>query len=339
MINIHTDFHEAMRSDKTERASAQVLQDKTAHNVPDDWSEDDGSDDDAIEESKTNKEKNGEIVLGKRNMTRVKGGKTANKKATPVEVKRSISDDIKYRRHVEISLDSSDTRDTTVEVDDESFRSEAILSDSTNFSASSPSARPIRNRRNRRKVVASSGESDSGSEEASGNDESAASNTATAKQEPEIVRGLKGLSIASAPESNLAALLTLCEQDSAHNFDSFVGSYSITAVSDSSAPNKRGKRQVEPSNAFRKIGEASYSEVFGVWSGSSISAEEPPRVVMKVVPLDLLPHGTSSRRSTRPGVETDEDEVCLTRVEDVRKEIEITRLMNDVHEGFVKLYE
>lgn len=340
MINIHTDFHEAVRSAKTGGADDQVLQYKTAHNVPDDWSEDDGPADNDIEESKVNKKKNGENAVGKRNVTKVEGRKTANKKATAVEVERSVNGNIRYRRDVQISLDSSDTRDMTVEMDDESFRSGAPPSDGTDFTASSPSSRPVpRNRRNGRRVVASSGESDSGSEEASGDDDLAASTLAITDQKPDIVQDLKGLSIASAPDFDLAALLTLCEQDCAHNFDSFVTSHPITALLGSSTPTKRGKRPVEFCNAFRKIGEASYSEVFGVWSGSPLSAEGSPRVVMKVVPLDLLPHGTSTRRSARLGGETEEDEVCLTRVEDVIKEMEITRLMGNVHKGFVKLHE
>lgn len=320
MINIHSDFHEAILSESCKSPiNEQVLQDKTAHNVADSSSEDD-----EYEEIRDGLKKGRRGVTGGKGKTLKKKAATANKKAISVDSKASTRETA--NEPVEVSHGSSQR---TVEIVDPSFRS--AIPASANASASSVSSRPVlRNRRNGRKVVESSGESESSDGE-SRNDYQSETGTIDF-EEPEIITDLQGLSIRS--ETPLEILLTLCKQESAHDFNSFVSSHTVTSASGTTATRKKGKAAIEH-NVFRKIGEASYSEVFGVWSGTSSAT--PPRVVMKVVPLDLA--AGLSRRSARLGEETDEDEVCLTRVEDVIKEIEITRLMDSVHEGFVKLHE
>jgi hypothetical protein len=324
VINIHSDFHEAIQSQGSKPSiNDQVLQEKTAHNAADSSSEDDEYE-----------EVGDDLRKGRRGVAAQKGkvyktkAATTNKRAIQADNKESLNETA--TRPVEVSLGSSDAHDR-VEVEDPSYRSTTPASSSVNASPSSPSSRPVlRNRRNGRKVVESSGESESDDDEAASYSQSEPGTVAL--EEPEIITSLQGLSIRS--ETPLETLLTLCKQESAHDFTSFVSSHSVTSASATSGPKKKGKAIVEQ-NVFRKIGEASYSEVFGVWSGTSSGSS--PRVVMKVVPLDLAI--TTSRRSTRLSEETDEEEVCLTRVEDVIKEIEITRLMDSVHEGFVKLHE
>jgi len=112
----------------------------------------------------------------------------------------------------------------------------------------------------------------------------------------------------------LLPLLQECHQETCgpHNFSTFIDSFPYDAIFDS----VRDKEGVDMQ--FKKIGEASYSEVFGIGD-----------VVLKVIPL---------RNETKEaGSLADDDGPAPSDVKDVRKEIIVTRAMGEVHQGFVKL--
>ncbi|KAF8897829.1 hypothetical protein BD779DRAFT_1492648 [Infundibulicybe gibba] len=84
---------------------------------------------------------------------------------------------------------------------------------------------------------------------------------------------------------------------------------------------------------FRKIGEASYSEVFGIGD-----------VVLKVIPLrneapvDSSANASKFRLNSKESDEQDEEDgPAPSDATDVRKEIIVTRAMGEVCDGFVKL--
>jgi len=107
----------------------------------------------------------------------------------------------------------------------------------------------------------------------------------------------------------LSRLLNLCGQDTSLDFGEFIAAFKANG-----APNvKRAK--------LKKIGEASFSEVFGLGD-----------VVVKIVPLLLAP--TMSSNITEEEVV---DLPCCSLATDVEKEILITREMGGAHIGFVKL--
>ena len=113
--------------------------------------------------------------------------------------------------------------------------------------------------------------------------------------------------VASTPViSELSGLLKKCGQTEVQDFDAFVSTFAFDGI--------HGKRAGKV--AFRKLGEASYSEVFAVGE-----------VVLKVVPLLL------------DGEESSEDvEVpCASPLAEVEREILVTKAMGDVHAGFIKL--
>ncbi|TFK43745.1 hypothetical protein BDQ12DRAFT_643394 [Crucibulum laeve] len=123
----------------------------------------------------------------------------------------------------------------------------------------------------------------------------------------------------------LRPLLEECGQEScgAHEFSAFIESFPYDPVIQGSK---------EHDLTFRKIGEASYSEVFGIGD-----------VVLKVIPLRNESEPTNSsnmpnaRQSQSQGWETDEDGPAPSDAKDVLKEIIVTRAMGEVYEGFVKL--
>ena len=109
------------------------------------------------------------------------------------------------------------------------------------------------------------------------------------------------------PDS-LIPLLEECHQETSgpHNFSTFIESFRYDPILQAARQNKALGME------FRKIGEASYSEVFGIGD-----------VVLKVIPL-------------RDESNTDEGP-APSDAKDVRKEIIVTRAMGEVHDGFVKL--
>lgn len=125
---------------------------------------------------------------------------------------------------------------------------------------------------------------------------------------------------------HLQALLEECgqEQCGPHEFSAFIESFPYDPIIQSS--NNTDTR-------FRKIGEASYSEVFGIGD-----------VVLKVIPLrDESEANVSQSRlkvttkysKERPGEEADGP--APSDAKDVRKEIIVTRAMGEVYGGFIKL--
>ncbi|CAA7260064.1 unnamed protein product [Cyclocybe aegerita] len=109
----------------------------------------------------------------------------------------------------------------------------------------------------------------------------------------------------------LRPLLEECHQDicGPHNFSTFIESFPCDPI----LQDAREKGIVNMN--FRKIGEASYSEVFGIGD-----------VVLKVIPL---------RDQSR--ISAEQDGPAPSDAKDVRKEIIVTRAMGEVYGGFVKL--
>jgi serine/threonine-protein kinase haspin len=120
-----------------------------------------------------------------------------------------------------------------------------------------------------------------------------------------------------APEvpGYLLPLLQECNQGSPHEFSSFINSFPFDPIVQSYESELAAYSKAE----FRKVGEASYSEVFGIGS-----------VVLKIVPL-------------RDEVETktdghDVESPPPSDARDVLQEIAITRSMGELCEGFTKLF-
>lgn len=117
-------------------------------------------------------------------------------------------------------------------------------------------------------------------------------------------------------ESNVPAylqpLLAECSQKTPHEFSSFIKMFPrdpIVSISHDGVALP----------AFQKIGEASYSEVFGIGD-----------VVLKIIPL--------RDESKRPRDHNDDrDEPAPSDAKDVLKEIVVTRAMGEICDGFVKL--
>lgn len=122
---------------------------------------------------------------------------------------------------------------------------------------------------------------------------------------------------------HLQALLEECgqEQCGPHEFSAFIETFPYDPIIQSN---------YNTDTRFRKIGEASYSEVFGIGD-----------VVLKVIPLrDESEANVSQSRlkmtsKERPGEEVDGP--APSDAKDVRKEIIVTRAMGEVYGGFVKL--
>ena len=119
-----------------------------------------------------------------------------------------------------------------------------------------------------------------------------------------------------APEvpKYLLPLLQECNQDSPHEFSSFINSFPFDPLVQTFESKLTAFSKAE----FRKVGEASYSEVFGIGS-----------VVLKIVPLC----DESRRKMDRADVESPPP----SDVRDVLQEISATRSMGDICEGFTKL--
>ena len=112
----------------------------------------------------------------------------------------------------------------------------------------------------------------------------------------------------------LKPLLEECHQETCgpHNFSAFIETFPFDPIT------SRGIEDVDV--RFRKIGEASYSEVFGIGD-----------VVLKVIPIR---DESEAGQSFAPG---EEEGPAPSDAKDVRKEIIVTRAMGEVYNGFVKL--
>lgn len=114
------------------------------------------------------------------------------------------------------------------------------------------------------------------------------------------------------PPSYLLPLLTECGQTTAHEFSAFIESFPFDPIVQQNSD--AGKV------AFQKIGEASYSEVFGIGD-----------VVLKVIPLsdeDIKSGGAGFGEAETP---------APSNARDVLKEMIVTRAMGEMCDGFVKL--
>lgn len=126
------------------------------------------------------------------------------------------------------------------------------------------------------------------------------------------------LSDAAVPDY-LKPLLRECRQEDCgvHEFSSFIKSFPYDPILRSSWMEDDGGDY-----SFKKIGEASYSEVFGIGG-----------VVLKIIPL----RNESRAIDVKQHQKNDIEEPATSEAKDVRKEIIVTRAMGEVCDGFVKL--
>ncbi|KAI0068563.1 hypothetical protein BV25DRAFT_1817426 [Artomyces pyxidatus] len=118
----------------------------------------------------------------------------------------------------------------------------------------------------------------------------------------------------AAQPPHLCPLLTECGQAVPHEFSAFIKTFPydpIVRSSDDFDEPPPG-RQI----SFQKIGEASYSEVFGIGD-----------VVLKVIPI----------RDEDAALELDVEGPAPSDAKDVLKEMIVTKAMGDMCDGFVKL--
>ncbi|KAJ7180380.1 other/Haspin protein kinase [Mycena crocata] len=123
------------------------------------------------------------------------------------------------------------------------------------------------------------------------------------------------LSLAEATPAYLAPLLAECGQSKCglHEFSAFIQTFPLDPLVAAHRDTAAG---------FRKIGEASYSEVYGIGD-----------VVLKIIPLR-----DETQRRLRPSAQAEEVEgPAETDAKDVLKEIIVTHAMGEVCNGFVKL--
>ncbi|KAG9120202.1 hypothetical protein FRC07_004388 [Ceratobasidium sp. 392] len=125
-------------------------------------------------------------------------------------------------------------------------------------------------------------------------------------------RRSKSKSKTTTPSSSyspaLQSLLSTCSQPEPIDLEAFVSTFSTDDVH-TLYPSSSRRR-------WRKIGEASYSEVFGLGG-----------VVVKIIPL----------RMEGEGAILDVDGPFVSEIEDVEKEIAVTRAMGEIQNGFIKL--
>ncbi|KAK0190807.1 hypothetical protein F5146DRAFT_569379 [Armillaria mellea] len=133
----------------------------------------------------------------------------------------------------------------------------------------------------------------------------------------ENVLGTTDTPVPSVPDY-LRPLLRECNQEACglHEFSAFISTFPFDPIL--SSPNGPSSKL-----HFRKVGEASYSEVFGIGD-----------VVLKVIPLRDETSPADGGGNSPP---TDVEQPAPTDVRDVLKEIIVTRAMGEVYGGFVKL--
>lgn len=168
-----------------------------------------------------------------------------------------------------------------------------------------------------------------------------------------VTHTLKSLDLtipSTSEESPLRALLDLCAQPSAYDFSQFLSDHTF-------GPEEKKKGE----NGFRKVGEASYSEVYAllldngssqdglklkgkarggrknpVAAASSSSGSRVTGLVLKVIPLteEAIPIAMKDDSED----DEEDEEVACSLVADVKREIEITRLMSEMGDGFVRCH-
>lgn len=173
----------------------------------------------------------------------------------------------------------------------------------------------------------------------------------------------------SEAKSPLRELLDLCGQPSAPDFSAFLSAH-VFGIAEKHALGhhfEEGQRERDVpagSNGFRKVGEASYSEVYALvlndsptqgkskakprtkgraGAGKKKQIDPPTRetgLVVKVIPLiEQAKPARSDGGNVEDEADEDEDEeVACSLVADVKREIEITRLMSGMAEGFVRCH-
>jgi hypothetical protein len=134
---------------------------------------------------------------------------------------------------------------------------------------------------------------------------------------------LETLSSEDISRKALAALLELANQRAPLAFIEFLDTFKAQELETISSHGPRNKaRSVQRASLkYRKIGDASYSEVFGIGD-----------VVMKIIPLALEIEGSDDDEE-----EELDDVPFKSSLESVLKEIVITKTVGDSHEGFIKL--
>lgn len=117
----------------------------------------------------------------------------------------------------------------------------------------------------------------------------------------------------------LLPLLEQCHQETCgpHEFSSFINTFPFDPIVQSSEQ-VRSAQDLQ----FRKIGEASYSEVFGIGD-----------VVLKVIPI----RHAAGLEGRIPSAGEETDGPFSSEAPDVLKELIVTEAMGEVCEGFVKL--
>ncbi|EPQ59113.1 hypothetical protein GLOTRDRAFT_136075 [Gloeophyllum trabeum ATCC 11539] len=119
------------------------------------------------------------------------------------------------------------------------------------------------------------------------------------------------------PPEYLRPLLAECCQDTPHEFSAFIETFPFDpVVRPLDTPTGPPVSRYE----FRKIGEASYSEVFGIGD-----------VVLKIIPL------RDEEPQARKFIPADVETPPPSDAKDVLKEIIVTRAMGEMCDGFVKL--
>lgn len=135
----------------------------------------------------------------------------------------------------------------------------------------------------------------------------------------------ENISIASSPAghyirapTHLIPLLNECSQEAPHEFSAFIETFPFDPI-----VQPLDEDVIAPTDiVFRKIGEASYSEVFGIGN-----------VVLKVIPLRDETLASDLSSTSTPDVETP----FPSDAKDVLNEMVVTRAVGEVCNGFVKL--
>lgn len=118
------------------------------------------------------------------------------------------------------------------------------------------------------------------------------------------------------PPEYLVPLLDECGQTTPHEFSAFIETFPFDPIVQPVDEDINSPNDVQ----FRKIGEASYSEVFGIGN-----------VVLKVIPL------RDDTSASAPTPISDIEIPFPSEAKDVLKEMIVTRAMGAVCDGFVKL--
>ncbi len=152
----------------------------------------------------------------------------------------------------------------------------------------------------------------------------------------------KGVTIENSQDP-LEALLSFCHQSEPALFTSFLETHNLLPSDNSveqpikARPRTGGRRKApvdevsQFSYAITKIGEASYSEVYSI----SLGDGEGKDVVLKVVPLSSPTTKCKQKRSA----EEEDEEIFQSAMEDVLRELKVTKLVSEIGAGFVGFHE